>query len=185
MRTPFVILGTPRSRTAWLSTWLTDGGRRCHHDALATAQTRDAIYNLTKNGDGLCETAGALMPRVLRDAIPNARYLIVRRDRAYVAASLERCGAFGARSIARLADESLDTAKAYLAPRAEVHEVSFDQLDDERTLAEVWNYLRGDEHDAARTRALSAMRVTKINPFAGNPPAGLLDMERRLMRSRK
>lgn len=180
MPAPFVILALPRSRTAWLATWLTYGDRRCHHDALAIAHSRDALRRLTHGGNGLAETSGMALPRVLHDTLPDARYLIVRRDPAHVAASLERLGAAASRTVVQRGVLELDKATRYLVPRAPTMEVGFETLDDPQCLDTVWRFLRGDAQDWDRTRALMQMRITKLAPFAGFPPTRLLDGERRL-----
>lgn len=186
MHAPFVILAQPRSRTAWLSTWLTHGDRRCHHDALATAHSRDALRRLTAGGNGLAETAGMAIPRVLFDTLPGARYLIVWREPAQVVESLERLGAGASRAAVQAGALELDRAARYLKERAPLLQMWFDDLDDPDRLDAVWRFLRpGDHHDQARTRALSGMRITKLNPFAGFPPTRLLEDERRLAGQRQ
>src|SRR5580700_9385789 len=36
---PFIIMGLPRSRTAWLAAFLTDGDVHCHHELMRMCQT--------------------------------------------------------------------------------------------------------------------------------------------------
>lgn len=180
MAAPFVILALPRSRTAWLSVWLTHGGRTCYHDALAYTHTRDDLRGLTAGGNGMAETAGIALPRVLHNVLPGARYLIVRRDPQHVTASLDRIGALFSRTCIEIGQRALDDAAAFLRPRADVMEIDFEDLDTTSGLSEVWRFLRGDEHDLRRTQALRQMRITKLDPMAGFPPRDLLAEEQRL-----
>ena len=178
MPAPFVILALPRSRTAWLSAWLSDRDRVCLHDALAYAHSRDALLALTAGGNGLAETAGMVLPRVLHDTLPDARYLIVRRDPKHVEASLSHLGVWNSHRVVEEGNRALHDAAAYLRTHAPVREIAYSDLGSFDVLCEVWNFLRGDAHDEDRTRAFMGMRITKINPFAGSIPHDLLAEER-------
>ena len=93
MSDPFFILGLPRSRTAWLATWLTYGGRTCWHDALANVRNVAGLRTLADEGAvGFAETAGSYFPRVLHREFPNAKYVFVTRLSTSVEASLDRLG---------------------------------------------------------------------------------------------
>jgi GNAT superfamily N-acetyltransferase len=92
---PFVIFGLPRSRTAWLSWFLSGDGvdRPCGHDIGAKLDTVEEIVDTLQNK--LCGTAetGSMMGwRLIRKAIPECRFLVVERPVYEVEESLERCG---------------------------------------------------------------------------------------------
>lgn len=180
MAAPFVILALPRSRTAWLSAWLSDGGRLCLHDALAFAHSRDVLRALTNGGNGMAETAGMALPRVLHATLPDARYLVVRRDPQEVNTSLHRLGVWNAKQVVTTGNRALHDAAAYLRTRAAVKEIAYGDLNSFEVLCEVWNFLRGDTHDEERTKAFMGMRITKLDPFAGSIPRELLSEEQRL-----
>lgn len=180
MPVPFAILALPRSRTAWLSAWLTDGDRVCYHEALGYAHTRDTLRRLAADRHGLAETSGLALPRVLHSALPDANYLVVRRDPQQVIASLDRLGALGARASVRAGETTLNDAVRFLSERAHVMDVRYEELNDLDCLRAVWRFLRGDAHDEARTRRFMAMRITKINPFDGIVPHELLREEREM-----
>lgn len=177
---PFVILALPRSRTAWLSAWLTHGGRYCHHDALAFVHGGAALQALVQGGNGIAETAGHALPRVLHALLPDARFLVIHRDPAQIIHSLGMLGAWNARSIVEAGRRALDDAVGYLKPRARVMEAGYSDLSKAHALRSIWGFLRDDAHDDARTKALVGMRITKLDPFAGMPPTELLAEEQRL-----
>lgn len=81
---PFLILGLPRSATAWLSTFLTCGPVFCHHELSGKVQTWDEFvammgaprFTVIGNSD-----SGALLIwRDLVQRLPNLRIVCIRRD---------------------------------------------------------------------------------------------------------
>lgn len=179
-RTPFIVLGTPRSRTAWLSNWLSTDARPCLHDALATIRNVDQLRAVTAKND-LVETAGSIFCRTLLQHVPNAKFAFVVRDKQDVAASLNRLLPEGD-AVAEFADNAIEEAWKFLWARAPHIRLHHSLLDNEEHLRRLWVFLKGDHHgyDAERTRRLMRLNVTKINPFAGTPPEALLREERRL-----
>lgn len=95
MRT-FAIASLPRSRTAWLSAWLTDGDSFCQHDMLRKGPPSDWRRLLALPGRAYCGVADAALPAMLDEAIRagllDGPVLIVTRPRFDVQASLERAG---------------------------------------------------------------------------------------------
>jgi hypothetical protein len=86
---PFVIFGLPRSRTAWLSAFLSYGGWFCGHDQLRYFRSvKDISGWLDQPLTGSVETAGAAFWRTLRDLRPDTRVVVIRRPVADVVASL-------------------------------------------------------------------------------------------------
>lgn len=174
MSDPFFILGLPRSRTAWLATWLTYGGKTCWHDALANVRNAAGLRALADEGAvGFAETAGSYFPRVLHREFPNAKYVFVTRLSTNVEVSLDRLGKPG-RGIVNAAAGALNEALAYLRPRAEVSFVQFEALNRLDVLEPLWRYLRDEDMPVAHTRAMLQMRVTKLDPFGGTLPVNML-----------
>lgn len=90
MTAPFIILSLPRSRSAWLASFLSYGGLRCGHDiavdCASIADFRAALAVLA----GTCETGAAFAWRLLREEYPAAKMVVVRRPVAGVMASFAK-----------------------------------------------------------------------------------------------
>lgn len=86
---PFVIFGLPRSRTAWLSKFLTYGDWICGHEELRHCRSLDDVKAwFSQPCIGTAETAGAPWWRMIPRFAPDARVLVVRRPVEEVVDSL-------------------------------------------------------------------------------------------------
>lgn len=155
-RPPFIILALPRSRTFWLSKFLTYGDWYCGHDELRHVRTlADAQSWLTQPLTGTVETAAApfwrLIPR-------HARVVIVRRPVDQVVQSMMAsmpAGVFDREGMMRLIvrqDKKLDQ----VARRLNCVQVGFEHLNSERVCRELFEYCLPYDFDAAWWRAVSA-----------------------------
>jgi hypothetical protein len=89
MNDPFIIFALPRSRTAWLSHWLSyikDGSRvkSVGHDAFSRCSTVAeclALFYAPDGGlSGTVETGAAFAYPLLRDKMPRVKMLVVQRE---------------------------------------------------------------------------------------------------------
>src|SRR6267142_4179720 len=87
MHEPFIIFTLPRSRSAWLSHWLSyikDGSRvkTVGHDAFSKCSSLEQCEALFEGGglNGTVETGAAFAYQVIRKALPKARLLVVQRE---------------------------------------------------------------------------------------------------------
>lgn len=96
MTSPFVILGTPRSRTAWLAKFLAFEGRHVLHEPSADFRSLDELYSLLDNPlvAGIVDSMLTFRWRDILVAQPEARLVLVSRDKSGVIASLMRTGIF-------------------------------------------------------------------------------------------
>lgn len=82
----FVILALPRSRTKWLSTFLTYADWQCGHDELRHCRSLADVWSwLSQPCTGTVETAGAPFWRLIPDGV---RVVTIRRPVEQVAMSL-------------------------------------------------------------------------------------------------
>jgi hypothetical protein len=150
---PFFVLALPRSRTAWLSRFLTYREWICGHEELRHVRSlEDAKSWLSQPFTGSAETAGAPFWRLLPRFAPEARVIVVRRPVDQVVASLLRLDTMGAgafdpvrleRAMRRL-DAKLDQVAARW-PRA--IEVGFAELEREDVCARVFEHCLPYPHD--------------------------------------
>ncbi len=89
MTTPFIIYALPRSRTAWLSAFLTYRDWTCHHDQSITMRTfKDVRRFFERPKVGTVETAAAPGWRLIQATAPNIRTVVIHRPVKEVIQSL-------------------------------------------------------------------------------------------------
>lgn len=158
---PFVVLALPRSRTYWLSRFLSYGGWTCGHEELRHMRSlEDARAWLSLPATGTTETAAAPWWRTLRTLAPQTRVVVVRRPPADVFDSLMRLGvAFDEtvlRAQLRYLDGKLDQIEARIPG---VLSVPFDELMHESTCAQVFEHCLPFRHDPAWWARIAALNL--------------------------
>lgn len=88
---PFLIVGYPRSRTAWLSNYFTSNGIKCHHE-LSLDHKSDKIEEILGNCDGNSDSGMAFMSDwVIRQVNSGKmRILFIDRPKSDVIESLSK-----------------------------------------------------------------------------------------------
>jgi hypothetical protein len=91
MSIDFMIIGAPRSGTAWAANWFTDSHTVCHHDPLFQSSL-EALDSLPCDGRllGIADTGIWMFPEYL--AAHKARKVILHRNILDVNQSLSRAG---------------------------------------------------------------------------------------------
>lgn len=151
MHPPFVVFGLPRSRTFWLSRFLSYNGWECGHEQARYLRSPDDIKAwLSIQTQGTAETAAAPFWRTLRAIAPQARVVVVRRPPDEVIASMGRLGiAFDPASLATVV-RSLDAKLDQIAARwPGALSVRFADLAEEATCAQVFEHCLPFRHDPA------------------------------------
>lgn len=136
----FLVLGLPRSRTAWLSRFLTYGDHICGHEELRHCRSIDDVKSwLSQSHMGSAETAASPFWRLLLRLAPDVRVVVVRRPVAEVVESL---AAFGFdRPVMEPMMRRLDAKLRQIVKRVpNVLEVTFDGLNDEATCKAVFEH---------------------------------------------
>lgn len=88
---PFIVFGLPRSRTAWLSRFLSYGGWTCHHDAAQTMRTFENVREFFRRPMiGAAETGACYGWRLLEYHFPEMKRVVVRRPVEEIVDSLSR-----------------------------------------------------------------------------------------------
>lgn len=148
---PFLIYALPRSRTFWLSQFLTVGGWCCGHEEVRHMRSMTDVRDwLAQPYTGSAETSAALAWRVPANVRPDLRVVTVRRrldevmgslDRAWPGWDIDRLAA-----ILRRADRRLDQIER---EASNVLSVRFDDLRSEDACAAVFRHCTGQNlpHD--------------------------------------
>lgn len=159
---PFVVLSLPRSRSAWLSRFLTYGDWICGHEELRHMRSMDDVQAwFSQPCIGTAETAAAPWWRTLARLAPDVRILIVRRPVDDVIDSLLRLPGIAfdrdkLRGVMTHLSRKLDQIEARLP---NVLSVAFDDLNDEATCAKVFEHCLPYQHDPAHWRALAPVNI--------------------------
>ena len=153
----FIVLALPRSRTKWLSKFLSYGDWICGHDELQHMRSLDDIATwLTQPHVGTVETAAAPFWRLLP---PAARIVTVRRPVPDVLASLARYGVSGegVTAIVRACDRKLDQIECRVPG---VLTVRFDDLAREEVCASVFEHCLQLPHEPTWWRTIRMRHVS-------------------------
>lgn len=150
---PFIVYALPRSRTAWLSTYLTYGGWTCYHEQAMFLRSVDDIRRFFRGKTGAADTAASYGWQIIHHHVPEIRAAVVRRPIGEVMdayAALEDAGvARWDRKRLRAVLEHGDRALDQVARVPGVLSIAFDELDTERGCAAIWRHCLPFEFDRA------------------------------------
>lgn len=158
MSRPFVIVGTPRSRTTWLSQLLTFEGWECLHEpSLGFRSLEDLKALLDRPNTG---SADALMTFLWRDILtfrPDTRFVVVRRPIPDVLRSFARLGPVpaGSKEIA----EAIEAQAKLITELPGSIEVSFETLGNPRTVQRLVKHAIGHTIPEGRLSEFQARRI--------------------------
>lgn len=140
-----MVLGLPRSGTAWCANWLTTDRSLCLHDPFSRRLPEHWPFDHRKRG--ISCTGAYLLPGWLRQH--HCPLVVVERDRGACDASLKAMG------LPETTDAMVAALDAVDAPR-----FAFADLWDEAKAKGLWKYLvPGVPFDAPRYRQLRGMNV--------------------------
>lgn len=151
---PFIVFGLPRSRTAWLSAFLSYRDWRCFHEVAITLRSIEEIKSfLGQPRIGVAETAAAPGWKMLRHYFPEARIVVVHRPVEEVVDAMMNVDVSGIarydpvlleRNMQRI-DRSLDR----IAAEPDVLTVGYADLDREEVCAAIFEHCLPYPHDHA------------------------------------
>jgi hypothetical protein len=156
---PFIVLALPRSRTYWLSKYLSYRDWHCGHDELQHCRSLEDVQTwFTQPNIGTVETAAAPFWRLLQ---PDIRIVTVRRSIADLLTSVTRavpeCEPTAVRRLLRVADAKLDQIEARIPG---VLSVRFDDLAHESTCAQVFEHCLPYAHDREWWASWNVQRIS-------------------------
>ena len=160
MTAPFVVFSLPRSRSAWLSRFLSYGDWICGHDQIQYCQSLADISTwFTQPNIGTVETSAAPFWRMLVREQPHARIAVVRRPVPDVLAALAKQGVGGETVEAMISacDRKLDQIERRVPG---VLSVRFDDLEREDVCATLFEHCLGQPMDPAWWATWDAQHVS-------------------------
>lgn len=142
---PFIVLSLPRSRSAWMSHWLSYPGKLVGHDIAIQAKNVDEFLAHFTFADGACETSAMLGWRLLKHEISALKTLVVIRDPQEVLLSLEKRG-LASRA---LTDEVMSRWHMLQAigSAKDVKAVKFEELDEKEIRGMIFEWLLEQSFD--------------------------------------
>ncbi len=157
----FLVLALPRSRTFWLSQFLSHGGWQCGHDQLRYCRSFDDVRSwLAQPRTGTVETVGAPFWRLIPRLAPDVRLVTIRRPVVEVVDSWARTGLrFDVTKMTKVmqqVDRKLDQLEYRLAG---VQRFDYDELAEESVCARLFEHCLQLPHDHGWWRHLSAMNL--------------------------
>lgn len=161
MNPPFVVLALPRSRTAWLSEYLSYGDWICGHEESRYFRTiEDVKAWLAQPCTGSADTLAAPWWRLLASLCPGVRVVVIRRPVSEVVESLMRLDLGLDRETLTRGMRRLDAKLAQIAVRMpNALSVRFADLVQEDVCAKVFEHCLPYPHDAAWWRSLESKNV--------------------------
>lgn len=152
----FVILALPRSRTLWMSRFLSYKWRTVHHDLASECESvRHFAETFHDEVVGTVETAGMLGARTLRYLFPRAKLVVVRRPTEEVIDSFKRAGYLvDAREIEERA-EMLDQVSEMVG----VNTLQYASLMREDACAWLFTHCLGIPHDSPRWHSYNERNI--------------------------
>ncbi len=141
MTTPFVIYAMPRSRTTWLSEFLSYSDWRCYHEIAVTMRSiEDVRAFLARPCTGTSDTAAAPGWRLIRHLAPDVRSVVIRRPIDDVFDSLMQLGIAYDKPALRRILVYLDRLLVEISRQDNCLSVDYEYLDDEGACREIFEH---------------------------------------------
>lgn len=166
---PFIIFALPRSRTAWLAKWLSYGGRKVAHDlSLDCDSVEDFIDAFHLGLSGAVETAAIEAWPLIREALPEAKFVVVFRPVNGVLESLRKAGFPVTDEVVRqMEDRHWEMLR--LARQPGVVSLVWDKLSSEGHASALFEHVIGKDdfgwwvrHDRTNIQVHTDLRLMKI-----------------------
>jgi S-adenosylmethionine:tRNA-ribosyltransferase-isomerase (queuine synthetase) len=133
----FIILSLPRSRTAWLSLYLTLAGLPCEHELIGKSESFEAaIKKIKSEGIGSCDTSQVFRLKELKDEL-DPRILVIKRNANEVIDSLSKIGITGIDDFIIKQNELLSEA----SKGEETLTINYEEIDSR--IEEIYSFLSG------------------------------------------
>lgn len=139
----FLVLSLPRSRSKWLSTFLSYGGREVGHDLAANCGSIAEFQQVLAKHSGSCETGAMLGWKLLLAQKDAPKVVLIRRSVGEVLDSFAKFGIFPLEEEMYLRDAMLEAASKVPG----VTSFSFEDLDSREACLWLFEKLLGTDFD--------------------------------------
>lgn len=152
MKNNFFILGLPRSRTAWLASFMNFMGAFCYHEGINGCKSIDEYKKKLWNDKGDSLTGGTLID--IENIFPDAPKVIIDSDPdnsirfAYEVYGHYMPGHFHEMK------RKLDNIKG----------LHIDINDINGRLHDIWNHLKGGEYDSEKAEIIKKLNIQVLDP---------------------
>lgn len=155
----YFIFGLPRSRTTWLTAFLSSVIVPCYHEKSIEFSSLEKLKDfMVANHCGMCDTALAVHWRWLRVHVPYAKILVVQRPYQECLNALSNIGMPGESKLMQGVRDSIEDIKI----ETDIPVVSYDTLNQERVVRNICNYLEVP-FSASRFTEFSEMMIQPNN----------------------
>lgn len=160
-KAPFLVLGLPRSRTAWIARFLSYGEWSCGHDQLRYMRSLDDVKAwLSLENSGTCETGAAAYWRLALKFRPDIRVVTIRRPVDDVLESLARVGLdYGMverRKVLAAMDRKLEQIEGRIP---NVLSIAYQDLQGETACSQLFRFCLPYNHDPAWWNAVAPINI--------------------------
>ena len=132
---PFLIVGTPRSRTAWLAAFLSYGGRQCLHEPSLRFTAPECLDRFLENDRAAAsDSMMTFLAHKARYIRPDCVIVCVRRPLAEVQRSFARTGIRMASYFLEMMDQRAERVENEIADLS----IQFSDLEDEETCKRIF-----------------------------------------------
>ena len=142
MNLPFLVVGLPRSRTAWLAKFLTIGGRVCRHEPSLRWTGPDDFDRWLAGDEGASDSMMTFLAHETHRRRPDIPIVTIRRPRHEVMASLNRLP-YKKEEWLPWWLEKMDARLDRIEDELGCPSIPFDQLDSLVVITGLFNYCLG------------------------------------------
>lgn len=166
----FFIVGLPRTRTAWLANFLTNGNAFCHHELMRTCTTLDELeQKMTRRAEDctpyqIVGDADPCLTGFLADAIgkfPEAKWVVILRD-------VQEANESYHKAFPKLTTDLHGWTRMYEALKelsvkgTNCCVINYEELDTEEACNAIHEFCLGRPMDVERWKLLHELRVTAV-----------------------
>lgn len=160
MTNQFLILGLPRSRTKWISEFLTYNDYYCGHDELTRVrQLEDVESWLIQENTGSVETGAAPFWRLALHLKSDLKLVTIRRDPLECAYSAVKAGLTNDLDSTIRYFQYLDKKLDQIERRTKCRSYKYEDLEKEEICKDLFEYLLPYKHDSKRWSVLNSINI--------------------------
>lgn len=138
----FIILGLPRSMTAWVSCFLTCGEVFCQHELAEKMPIEEVFENIPQPFavSGICDSGLTAHWKKVVKSFPNARYVFLWRRIDHVEKSLENALGISEKTARRIALNVDGHSQDFVDAMPKAEHFNFDELQTPEGATRLWEY---------------------------------------------